>query len=866
MTAYVHVAGMPAAVRIARRDASRHRARSLLVVVMIALPVLALTGADVLARTMQLSTGEKLSRTLGQADAELTPVGGTVSQIGTGGGWSSDGESSGPGTRAYAASLAAIPAIVSVEHTLRRVETSAPIGAGDRLLQDVEIQGLDLRDPLTTGIAKLVDGHYATSSSEVALSEPLMHRLHVAIGADVTLAGKDFRVVGVARNPQATKAHTVYMLPAALPGPVGAALTHLLVKTTTPVTWRQMEKLNAHGVVVQSREVIEHPPAGVQLASPTALADRARTIGVATVAVGLAVLEVVLLAGAAFAVGARRQRRDLALVAAAGGDERQVRQVVLAGGVVLGLVGAAAGVIGGILAGRLVLPLAQQLADAEAGHFDLRPLELVAIALIGVMTGLLAAVVPARSAGRDDVVSALTGRRGTVTTTRRVPLVGVTLIVLGAVLAAYAAHPPVRFTLVLVGAVVAEIGFVVCAPWVVGGLARVARLMPLTARLAMRDASRHRGRTGPAVAAVLAAVAGSISVSAWITSNVAHDRAQYQPMLRIGQSALQVLPDPNRHAGDVTAALAVVRRDLPVTGVTSFETTQCFDAGRCTTVFVKPIGADCPLGQAPCGIDIGSAGLAVGDGKTLDALLGRHDAAAAAALARGEIVVFSREFAKGGRAVLVMQPLGGSDAAGSRSRTLPAHVVDVGSRGAAATAIISRDTAAAWHVRPQRWGYLLSTSRQPTTAEQDRARSDLVKYDAGLIVERGYHVERWNYGLLALAGAAALITLGATAIATALSAADSRPDLVTLAAVGAGPRLRRRFAAAQATTVAVLGTLLGTVAGLLPAWAIVHAYGAMSFVVPWQTIGIVVLGVPVLAAIVTGTLTRSRLPSERRAT
>ena len=866
MTAYVHFAGMPAAVRIARRDARRHRARSLLVIVMIALPVLALTGADVLARTMQLDTGEKLSRALGRADAQLTPVGGTVSQIGTGGGWSSDGEASAPGTPAYAASLAAISGVVSVEHSVQQVEANAPIGSRGRLLQDVEIQGLDLRDPLTTGIAKLVEGRYASNASEVALSEPLMRRMHVAIGDGVTLAGKPLRVVGAVRNPQAIKAYTAYLLPKAVPVPAGAALTHLLVKTTAPVTWPQMEQLNAHGVVVQSREVIEHPPAGVQLSSPTALADRARTIGVATVAVGLAVLEVVLLAGAAFAVGARRQRRDLALVAAAGGDERQVRRVVLAGGLVLGLVGALVGVAGGILAGRFVLPLAQGLADADAGHFDLRLVELLAVALIGVMTGLLAAVVPARSAARDDVVSALTGRRGTVATTRRVPLVGVTLIVLGAVLAAYAAHPPVRFTLVLVGAVVAEIGFVVCAPWVVGGLTKVARLMPLTPRLAFRDAARHRGRTGPAVAAVLAAVAGSISVSAWITSNLAHDRAQYQPMLRIGQSGLQVLPDPHRPAGDVAAALAVVSRDLPVTATTPFATTQCFDASRCTTAFVKPIGADCPPGQVSCGIDIGSAGLAVGDGKTLDALLGRHDPAADAALARGEIVVFSPDFAKNGKAALVMQPMGGAEADTSRSRTLTAHVVDVGNNGAAATAIINRDTAASLHLRPQQWGYLLTTTRQPTTAEQDRAQSDLLKYEANLVVERGYHVERWNYGLLALAGAAALITLGATAIATALSAADSRPDLVTLAAVGAGPRLRRKFAAAQSTTVAVLGTLLGTAAGLLPAWAIVHAYGAMSFVVPWQTIGIVVLGVPVIAALVTAMLTRSRLPSERRAT
>ncbi len=46
-------------------------------------------------------------------------------------------------------------------------------------------------------------------------------------------------------------------------------------------------------------------------------------------AIGFGVLEIVLLAGTAFAVGARRQTRELGLVAAAGGTARDVRRIVL---------------------------------------------------------------------------------------------------------------------------------------------------------------------------------------------------------------------------------------------------------------------------------------------------------------------------------------------------------------------------------------------------------------------------------------------------------------------------------------------------------------------------------------------------------
>ena len=264
-------------------------------------------------------------------------------------------------------------------------------------------------------------------------------------------------------------------------------------------------------------------------------------------AVGLAILEVVLLAGAAFAVGARRQRRDLALVSAGGGDGAPGRGgVVLAGGLVLGLAGAVVGVVAGVGVARLLLPDVERLANKLGGPFDVRPLELLAVALLGVATGVIASVLPARTAARDDVVAGLTGRRGSVASGRRTPAVGLSMAALGFVVAAYAAHPPARFTLILVGAVISELGFVICSPAIVGLAGRLARFAPLAPRLALRDASRHRGRTGPAVAAIMAAVAGSIAVSTYIVSEVASERANYQPAARIGQPLLHPRPRGSR--------------------------------------------------------------------------------------------------------------------------------------------------------------------------------------------------------------------------------------------------------------------------------------------------------------------------------
>ncbi len=58
-------------LRMARREATRARGRSLLVLVMIALPVLAVTAADVVMRTADVSGSEALERRLGAADARV---------------------------------------------------------------------------------------------------------------------------------------------------------------------------------------------------------------------------------------------------------------------------------------------------------------------------------------------------------------------------------------------------------------------------------------------------------------------------------------------------------------------------------------------------------------------------------------------------------------------------------------------------------------------------------------------------------------------------------------------------------------------------------------------------------------------------
>ncbi|KJS51055.1 hypothetical protein VM98_39250, partial [Streptomyces rubellomurinus subsp. indigoferus] len=55
------------ALRIARRDALRAKGRSALIVAMIALPVLGVTGADIVHRGGELTPAERVERVVGGA-------------------------------------------------------------------------------------------------------------------------------------------------------------------------------------------------------------------------------------------------------------------------------------------------------------------------------------------------------------------------------------------------------------------------------------------------------------------------------------------------------------------------------------------------------------------------------------------------------------------------------------------------------------------------------------------------------------------------------------------------------------------------------------------------------------------------------
>jgi putative ABC transport system permease protein len=101
-------------------------------------------------------------------------------------------------------------------------------------------------------------------------------------------------------------------------------------------------------------------------------------------------------------------------------------------------------------------------------------------------------------------------------------------------------------------------------------------------------------------------------------------------------------------------------------------------------------------------------------------------------------------------------------------------------------------------------------------------------------------------------------------VAVGLATAEMRDDLSTLAAVGAGPRLRRRIAAGQAGLIVGAGALLGMAGGIAPAAGMVAFRRDLEWHLPWLSLTVTVLFAPALAVAATALLTRPRLVLVRR--
>ncbi|WP_433532006.1 FtsX-like permease family protein [Micromonospora sp. CA-263727] len=886
-----------AALRIARREARRARARTALVLAMIILPVLALTFIAASVDMAKLTPAERMEQRLGTADAELRVAShGPVTQSPTGDSWSAESDS-----ESYPEQVTAdeVTALLPAGSRVLPVRRWVPLGIryGDRVRDDISATVVDLTDPLGRGFTRFHAGRAPATADEIAVNPAARRALGIDIG-DLIVAGDGARtwtVVGVVELPEQLNP-MVILHPAGAPSPEPYQENVFLADLPGPVTDELFRRLNQNGVVVGSR--VPAPSTWFDTAAgPLPAGLEVEDVGTGFLVGGLGLLEVVLLVGPAFAVGVRRRRRDLALVAVAGGDAAQLRRVVLADGVVLGCVGATIGLVLGVAAAFAGRPLVEEfLFQHRFGGYRVWPAALAGIALVAVLAGVLAALAPAWTAARQDVVAGLAGRRTPPTHRRRWLTIGLLLAAGGTGVAALGAAAPSQ-SIILAGLVLGELGLVFATPTLVGLLARLGRFLPLTPRIAVRDASRNRSSAAPAISAVMAAVAGSVALGIFLASEDARNDQRYQPALPERSVLVTTGGAPGPNGLPTLAEVAgPAREHLGAGAIAPLVAAGCrpeFDS--CVITAVLPAQRACPwrpgeplsaAEQRRARADPRCQGMAdsrydsylqvaVDDGAALPILTGADPAdtaAARAVLRAGGAVVTDPRYLLDGRLELTIQRDPEEAVQATDTATVPGHALStaVGENWL----LLSPATADRLALATRQNGWAIDAGQRPEPDRQNRFLAALRPLGLAVQIENGRGYGNGQPILLLLAGVSAVVTVGAAGIATGLAAAEGRADLSTLAAVGGGPGVRRLLSLCQAGVIAVLGSALGIVAGLSSA-AIVLTFTNRQYaeswpteppyplVIPWLVLGVLV-AVPLVAMLGAALFTRSRLPVERR--
>ncbi|TFD63196.1 ABC transporter permease [Cryobacterium suzukii] len=543
------------ALRIARRSTARSPGRSALIVTLVALPVAGMAAITLIIPSTVATTAERLAVTLGhtQAQIQLSMPGSGIQQdpfflMSS----ASTGEETEPVE--LRALFPADTRMIPVFDTSVTAKTRSGVAVLDA------VEG-ETWDPSLAGHYDVTAGQTPQNTNEVMASAAMLDRLGLSLGDEAELLAPEEKTVTVVGalddRTQPSSRQTLFGFPGTFGGDTGAennpeAKTYL---PDTIVDWAQVQKLNEHGIVALSRDVFENPPPAGTYPAVSEGSALGTWLLVAGLIVGFGLLEVMLLAGAAFAVGARAQERSLATVASVGSNRSTIFSIIAANGIVLGALGGIVGVGIGIGAGSAFMLLTDDGSATMYFGYHLWWPAMIGVAIFAIIVGWGGAVVPAIRASKLDVIAALRGARRPSIPSKRRPvigiiavLVGISLTLLGGILNIVLAEQGfleardllywALFAMLLVGPIVAQLGLLLCSGLVLRLLARLLSKRGVAARLASRDAARNTGRSVPALAVIMTTVFAAVFAMTMMTSTETTNRANYDYSTMPGQVRL----------------------------------------------------------------------------------------------------------------------------------------------------------------------------------------------------------------------------------------------------------------------------------------------------------------------------------------
>jgi putative ABC transport system permease protein len=716
--------------------------------------------------------------------------------------------------------------------------------------QPVQLRAENPHGRYNSPMLSLVSGAYPAGPGQVALTSQVASLYGTHVGGTWQAAGTTWRVTGIVQDPSNLADEFALSAPGQVPHP--SQVTMLL--GSSPAIQQAIGNGNGRLPGMPAAATFTFPSAFMSGLPPA-------TIVLVVEVLGLVFIGLVSVAG--FSVMAQRRLRALGMLSAIGATDRNLRLVMIAGGVALGVAAALAGAVLGLAAWFAYVPALQQ----DSGHVvDAANLPWWAFAIavtLAIATSVLASRRPAKTIAGMPVVAALSGRPAPPKPVHRSALPGVIVFAAGVVCLAFTGglagvagqgHAGQGRALLLLGGLVAVIvGIVLLAPLAISVLtAGAGPRLPVAVRIALRDLVRYHARSGAALAATTFAVflATGICLVAstkfdnplnWTGPNLSGSQLiVYTQQSHGGGSITQLsgaqLTSLGQQVNSLAASLHAPAVPLESTGASLYQagTPQNNPSNFTGTVYVAT-----PQLLATYGINASQIGAGT------DVLTMRPGLAG---LPHMEMIWSTSDYQSPGQGV----PGSGGSPPCTLSNGCVADpaiqtVSSLPGGTAAPNTVITQYTVNTYHLQPSLNGWLIQAPAPLTATQISAARQLALAY--GVTVDTKSNVA--DLGEFA-AGATALgivIAFGVLAASVGLIRSETARDLRTLTATGASPRTRRTITAATAAALGLLGAVLGMAGAVIAGLAWAHSSLSATFGgLPLNDVLILLAGLPLVAA------------------
>ncbi|MGA7416799.1 MAG: FtsX-like permease family protein [Acidimicrobiales bacterium] len=724
-----------------------------------------------------------------------------------------------------------------------------------------QLRAQDPHGPFSGPMLSVLSGHLPSGADQVAVTSGVASAFHLSMGAIWRVGGVERQVVGIVESPQSLLSEFALVAPGQVKNPTGVTAL-----------------FNAPGVPPSSIGHNVQTPASVAQSNPF----NPQTISLAALVLGMLLIALVSVGG--FTVLAQRRLRSIGMLESTGATDRHVRLVISANGTVVGVVGAILGFILGLVVWLAYRPSLEQSSHHVIGVLALSWTVVIAAMVLAVVAAYFAASRPARAITKVPIVQALSGRPAPPRQIHRSALPGIVFLVAAFLLLGYSGStnhgngsggsPELVFGIVLLIP-----GLILLAPFFLSLAAGLARHAPIASRLALRDLSRYRARSGSALTAISLGVLVAVIVMLAAASRYGNVLDYAGPNLSSNQLALSTsLPGQGQ---------PIVHRNangqlVPVTNQ-PVETATPAQLAASAAHLANGLGAQLIALETP---NAGLNGTQGGRQWNGAIYVATPQLLRAFGITKSEIdpnadILSSRpglsgdsglafNYASGAKSDNGPGAPGGGAAQGSCTAAtgcLANPVIqEVGALPTGTSApntVITEHAMREFHIQSTTTNWLVQGS-QPFTASQISS-AELAASTTQLSVEAkndqptSTAVTTWAtiFGIV--------IALGVLAMSVGLVRSETASDLRTLAATGASSYTRRTLTAVTAGALGFLGALLGVVGGYIGmiGWLRGNSLnGGIAALgnVPVADLLLILVGMPVFAAVV-GWLFAGRQPA-----